>query len=109
MKTAPAAPAVYGLMAEFDKPEDVVEATRDAYDAGYRMMEAYTPFPVDGLAEALGFHRNGIAGGRLDRRAGRRPRRVLHAVVSRRWCIFRSISAGGPSIAGRRSSRSRSS
>ena len=59
MKTAPAVSGVYGILAEFDKPEDVVAATLDAYAQGYRFMEAYTPFPVDGLAEALGFHRNG--------------------------------------------------
>jgi hypothetical protein len=61
MNTAMSAPVVYGLMAEFDKPADVVAATRDAYAAGYRYMEAYTPFPVEGLAEALGFERNGMA------------------------------------------------
>ena len=47
-------------MAEFDSPEAVVEATRHAYERGYRMMEAYTPFPVEGLAEALGFRHNKI-------------------------------------------------
>jgi hypothetical protein len=51
----------YGLMAEFDDPGALLEATRRAYEHGYRMMEAYTPFPVDGVAEALGFRRNGIA------------------------------------------------
>jgi hypothetical protein len=61
MKTAPAVSPVYGLLAEFEKPEDLVTATQHAYDQGYRSMEAYTPFPVAGLAEALGFHRNGIA------------------------------------------------
>ena len=74
-------PAVYGLLAEFDKPDDLVEATRHAYERGYRMMEAYTPFPVEGLAEALGFHHNRIAGGRPDRRPDRRAGRLLHAVV----------------------------
>ena len=39
---------MYGIMAEFDHPEDLIEATQHAYDQGYRMMEAYTPFPVDG-------------------------------------------------------------
>ena len=81
MKAAPDRPAVYGLMAEFDRPEDLVEATRHAYERGYRLMEAYSPFPVEGLAEALGFHRNRIPGGRPDRRAGGRTRRLLHAVV----------------------------
>ncbi len=51
---------VYGLMAEFVSPEDLLEATRGAYERGYRMMEAYTPMPVEGLAEALGFHRNRV-------------------------------------------------
>ena len=61
MKAAAPVSPVYGLLAEFEKPEDLVAATRHAFDHGYRMMEAYTPFPVEGLAEALGFHRNGIA------------------------------------------------
>jgi Protein of unknown function (DUF3341) len=60
MKVAAARSEVYGLLAEFDTPDDVLEATRRAYDRGYRMMEAYTPFPVEGLAEALGFHHNRI-------------------------------------------------
>ena len=81
MKTPAAAPEVYGLLAEFDKPEDVVAATRDAYAQGYRFMEAYTPFPVDGLAESLGFHHNGIARVVLARRGDRLPWRLLHAVV----------------------------
>jgi hypothetical protein len=62
MKAAPHPSGVYGLMAEFDHPEAVLEATRQAYERGYRMMEAYSPFPVEGLAEALGYHRNRVAG-----------------------------------------------
>jgi hypothetical protein len=53
---------VYGIMAEFTDPDALIEATQHAYDRGYRLMEAYTPFPVDGLAEALGFHRNRVPG-----------------------------------------------
>jgi hypothetical protein len=48
---------IYGLMAEFDQPEALLASVRQAYTAGYRRMDAYTPFPVEGLAEALGFHR----------------------------------------------------
>jgi hypothetical protein len=48
---------MYGLMAEFDSPEALLGATERAYAAGYRVMDAYSPFPVDGLAEALGSHR----------------------------------------------------
>jgi Protein of unknown function (DUF3341) len=53
-------PAVYGLMAEFDTPEDLLQAARDAFAQGYRMMDAYSPLPVEGLAEALGFKSNRI-------------------------------------------------
>ena len=45
---------VYGLMAEFETPNALVEAARKAREAGYRKMEGYTPFPVHGLAEAIG-------------------------------------------------------
>lgn len=45
---------LYGLMAEFETPEAVVAAAQEAYDAGYRRMDAYTPFPVEGLANAIG-------------------------------------------------------
>src|SRR5512134_989902 len=50
--------ALYGLMAEFEHPEDVLAATRTAQEAGYRQMDAYTPFPVEGLAELLHTHKN---------------------------------------------------
>lgn len=46
---------LYGIIAEFEHAGDVVAASRRAYQAGYRRMDAYTPFPVDGLSEALGF------------------------------------------------------
>jgi hypothetical protein len=49
------APSIYGLMAEFDTPEALREAAQRTHDAGYRRMDAYSPFPVDGLAEAVGF------------------------------------------------------
>lgn len=49
---------LYGLMAEFLTPDALVEAARRAYGEGYRRMDAYSPFPVDGLAEAIGFRHN---------------------------------------------------
>jgi len=44
-------------MAEFDNPDELLEAARKAHDAGYRKMDGYSPFPIEGLAEAVGFHR----------------------------------------------------
>jgi hypothetical protein len=48
------ATTVYGLMAEFEDPTSLVAATRRAHDAGYRSMDAYSPFPIEELHEALG-------------------------------------------------------
>ncbi len=48
---------VYGLLAEFATPEELLAAARRARDAGYRQMDAYTPFPIEGLAEVIGFRR----------------------------------------------------
>ena len=52
--------ATHGLMAEYTRPEALVAAAEQAYAAGYRKMDAYSPLPVDGLAEAIGFKRNGL-------------------------------------------------
>jgi hypothetical protein len=49
---------LYGLMAEFESPTDIVAATRRAYEEGYRKMDAYSPFPIEELSDAIGFHRN---------------------------------------------------
>jgi hypothetical protein len=53
-------PPIYGLLAEFSDPTELVAAARRAHEAGYRQMDAYSPFPVEGLAEALGFHRTRV-------------------------------------------------
>src|SRR5438034_3928119 len=47
-------PTVYGLMAEFGDPIALVSATQRAYREGYRQMDAYSPFPIEELHEALG-------------------------------------------------------
>jgi len=51
---------IYGMMAEFDSATDLVAAAHRAHEAGYERIDAYSPFPVEGLAEAIGFHRNGV-------------------------------------------------
>jgi hypothetical protein len=52
----PASP-IYGLLAEFAGPTELLAAARRAYEAGFRHIDAYSPFPVEGLAEELGFHK----------------------------------------------------
>ena len=47
---------LYGLMAEFENPHDLVEATRKAREAGFTKLDAYSPYPIEALAEALDIH-----------------------------------------------------
>lgn len=64
---------IYGLIAEFRTGDELLEAARRARDDGYCELEAYAPYPVEGIAEVVGFrdhHRvplitllGGIAGG----------------------------------------------
>lgn len=51
---------LWGLLAEFETPGALLHATRQAYSEGYRKMDAYSPFPVPDLAEALGFHHDSV-------------------------------------------------
>lgn len=48
-------PSIYGLMAEYKDANVLLDAANRAREAGYKNMEAYTPLPVHGLAEAIGF------------------------------------------------------
>jgi Alternative complex III, ActD subunit len=49
-------PRLYGLMAEFDSPNSLVSAARRTREGGYRKFDAYTPFPIEELDEALDLH-----------------------------------------------------
>lgn len=51
----PTQPSLYGLVAEYESAEALVAAANQAYDAGYRDFDAYAPFPVHGLPEAMRF------------------------------------------------------
>jgi hypothetical protein len=55
-------PPIYGLMAEFSDAQELVAATHQAYQAGYRHLDAYSPFPIEALAEALGYIGPGFRG-----------------------------------------------
>jgi ActD protein len=50
------APAIYGLLAEFEDPTSLVVATERAYEHGYRCIDAYSPFPIEELHHAIGMH-----------------------------------------------------
>ncbi|MBI1816698.1 MAG: DUF3341 domain-containing protein [Deltaproteobacteria bacterium] len=45
-------------MAEFSEPNELIAAVRRAREAGYRQLDAYTPYPIEEVSEALGFHHN---------------------------------------------------
>src|SRR5450432_2435704 len=51
---------VYGIMAEFDSVHTLLDAANRTREAGYKRIDAYSPFPVEGLAEAVGFPRNSV-------------------------------------------------
>jgi hypothetical protein len=51
-------PPIYGLLAEFHTPAEVIEAAEQVHHAGYRNVDAYSPYPIEALSEALGFHRS---------------------------------------------------
>jgi len=50
----------YGLLAEFETADAILDATRKARQAGYREMDAYTPYPVEGLATELDLPRTSV-------------------------------------------------
>jgi hypothetical protein len=56
----PVREGIYGLLAEFSTPSELVRATEAARADGYRRMECYTPYPVEEAAEALHFHKNRV-------------------------------------------------
>jgi len=47
---------LYGLMAEFEDPTALVDATRAAREAGFTKLDAYSPYPIEALSEALDIH-----------------------------------------------------
>lgn len=51
------APRIYGIMAEFDSATTLVASARRAYQEGYRKLDAYSPFPIHELSEAIGFRK----------------------------------------------------
>jgi hypothetical protein len=48
-------PPLYGVIAEFENPTDLVAAARRVYSLGYRRINGYSPYPIEELSEAIGF------------------------------------------------------
>jgi Protein of unknown function (DUF3341) len=51
---------IYGMLAEFESATRLMEACNRTREAGYKKIDAYSPFPIEGLAEAIGFHKNHV-------------------------------------------------
>lgn len=51
---------IYGLLAEFRTSEALLEAAKRARESGFRYVEAYSPYAVEGIAEAVGFRRDRV-------------------------------------------------
>ena len=100
---------VYGLLAEFNTPGELVRATEAAHAAGFRRMECYTPYPVEEAATALHFHKTRVPMicllGRLDGSDDRVP----NGDVDQRVCVSVKHRGGVRCSAGRRSSSRRMS
>ena len=78
-------PRLHGLIAEFDTAGQLLRATRRAYAEGYRAMDAYAPFPVEGLSDALGFRSRavpliGLLGGMLGAATGYGMQYFVHVI-----------------------------
>jgi hypothetical protein len=50
----------YGVLGEFETEHQLLHAAEKAREAGYRRVEGYAPFPVEGLSEALGLRHNKV-------------------------------------------------
>jgi hypothetical protein len=51
-------PGIHGLMAEFAEPDGLIRAIREVRREGYRRVEAYTPYPIEEVSEALALQRS---------------------------------------------------
>jgi hypothetical protein len=52
---------LYGVIAEFNDPQTLLDAANAVREAGYTSTDAFSPFPIHGLAEAVGFHKTHLS------------------------------------------------
>lgn len=51
---------IYGLMAEFETPEQILRAARQVREEGYTRIDAYTPYPIEGMTAELDLPRSPV-------------------------------------------------
>ncbi len=52
---------LYGVIAEFNDPQSLLDAANAVRERGYTDTDAFSPFPIHGLAEAVGFHKSHLS------------------------------------------------
>ncbi|HEX7152640.1 MAG TPA: DUF3341 domain-containing protein [Thermoanaerobaculia bacterium] len=52
---------LYGVIAEFTNAQSLLDATNATREQGYTSIDAFSPFPIHGLAEAVGFHKSHLS------------------------------------------------
>jgi ActD protein len=52
---------LYGVVAEFNDPQSLLDAANSVREAGYTSTDAFSPFPIHGLAEAVGLHKSRLS------------------------------------------------
>jgi len=60
MYTTENSTALYGLVAEFAEADELLAAAEKVFGEGYRKIDAYSPFPIHGLSDAIGFKDNRV-------------------------------------------------
>jgi hypothetical protein len=51
---------LFGLLVQFDEADELIAAAQKTHAEGYTRAEAYSPYPIEELAEALEFRNTGI-------------------------------------------------